>query len=292
MVDFVQDFSYAAFSYQAKDRPEIKRTKRMCRKGIMLLLICTASLAARTGSFAQVDEKKQVQKKKAESASAETGLVPAAVSGKPADTMLDEGFRLDISKLKDKHLWTLVNAQPFYISSELDGLCRSATLADFAFQRKQDPHSNTFISVFVNQVGREAMFSNPSRQFPKGTILVKKKFEPYSQNTTPLPAKFQRDAVSSPPLQPFPERIAFRDKFDPYSEDRSVILLYTVMIKRKPGYNPEVGDWEFAVVSGDGSKTEASGKLANCMGCHQSRRDSDFVFRSYINVVPATTSKH
>src|SRR5260370_40515330 len=98
MVDFVQDFSYAAFSYQAKDCAEVKRTKRMCRKGIMVLLIWTASLAARTGSFAQADEKKQVQKKKAESASAETGLVPAAVSGKPADDMICEGFRLDIFK--------------------------------------------------------------------------------------------------------------------------------------------------------------------------------------------------
>jgi hypothetical protein len=201
-----------------------------------------------------------------------------------------EDFRLDLAQLNDKRQWTLVNEQPYYISSELDALCAGPSMATITAVRKSEPHASTFISVFVNQVGREAMFSNPSRRFPQGTVIVKKKFEPYAENPRSAfdPGQATR-LIKQPPPSSQPA-VMVKHHFDSYSENKSEVLLYTVMIKRQPGYNPKAGDWEFAVVS-PGGKTEASGKLANCMSCHTTRPDADFIFRSYVSVARTTAQK-
>ncbi|WP_330484074.1 cytochrome P460 family protein [Tumidithrix elongata] len=109
---------------------------------------------------------------------------------------------------------------------------------------ENDPHANKAITVFVNPIGRDAMMSPKSTPFPIGSIIVKKKVDPRSL------------------------------------ED--VALLYTVMIKHQPSFNPKAGGWEFAVVSGDTQKTQVRGTLTNCMGCHLSQRQNDYVFRTYL----------
>ena len=152
-----------------------------------------------------------------------------------------EGLRFDVSSLDG---WTQVNPEPYYISSKVDILCVAPKPSDYERERKHNPHASTYITVFVNETARPAMFANPSQHFPKGAVIIKRKFDANSQNGTPI--------------------------------------LSTIMIKREAGYNPEAGDWEFAVVSGNGENLEAKGKLGNCMGCHASRRETDFVFRSYL----------
>ena len=169
-----------------------------------------------------------------------TGLAATtSIGSRQAEAHDNLGF--DVSSLAG---WTQVNPDPYYISSKIDIQCVAPKPADYERERKQNPHASTYITVFVNEVGHLAMFSNPSQRFPKGAVIIKRKFERNSQNGAPI--------------------------------------LSTIMIKRETGYNPEAGDWEFAVVSGDGKKVEAMGKLANCMGCHASRRETDFVFRSYL----------
>ena len=163
---------------------------------------------------------------------------------RPTRSSAPENSRFDAAKLKDKTLWTRVNAEPFYISSAADALCRAPTRGDYAAERKRNPHAGASITIYVNNTGREAMFSKAPGRFPQGSVIVK-------------------------------------EKVGSYSEGRAVIL-YTLMTKREQGYNPEVGDWEFSVVSGDGAKVEASGKLENCQTCHVTRRDSDFIFRPYL----------
>src|SRR5258708_2441309 len=129
--------------------------------------------------------------------------------------------------------WTQVNKEPYYISSQVDILCVAPKPADYERERKQNPHASTYITVFVNAVGSLAMFANPPQRFPEGAIIIKRKFDHSSQNGRPI--------------------------------------LSTIMIKREAGYNPDAGDWEFAVVSGDGKNVEAKGKLGNCMACHATR---------------------
>jgi hypothetical protein len=108
--------------------------------------------------------------------------------------------------------------------------------ADYAAEMKLNPHAATTITVYVNNAGREAMFLKEPRRFPEGSVIVKKKEGATWRGRTPL--------------------------------------LYTIMIKRRTGYNPEVGDWEFAVASADGATIQASGKLENCQKCHVSKPDT------------------
>ena len=152
-------------------------------------------------------------------------------------------FHFEASKLKDKTLWTQVNPEPYYISTALDALCAAPMRANYEAERKTNPHAATYITVYVNSVGRKAMFAKELKRFPRGSIIVKEKIGTYSEGRKPL--------------------------------------LYTLMTKREPGYNPAVGDWEFSVVSGNGTQLEATGKLGNCQACHLARSDSDFVFAPY-----------
>lgn len=155
-------------------------------------------------------------------------------------------FRFDAAALKDTTKWTQVNAQPYSISSQLDAMCAMPTAAMFEAERKQNPHAGTWITVYVNNLGRQAMFTKESPMFPRGSVIVKQK----------VGRGF---------------------------EERNKTLLYTIMRKREPGYNPKLGDWEFTVVGPDGSTVQASGRVENCQMCHQGKTASDFVFRPYVD---------
>jgi len=64
-----------------------------------------------------------------------------------------------------------------------------------------------------------------------------------------------------------------------YMPDRTLAKL-TIMYKVK-GYDPQSGDWFWAVYSPDGT-IEGEGKMQSCIGCHSVRADQDHVFlKSY-----------
>ena len=155
-----------------------------------------------------------------------------------------DSFTFDAATLKDKTLWTQVNAEPYRLSVSVDMLCRAPTAKDYEPERKRNPHAASFITVYVNNIGREAMFAKEVRRFPEGSVIVKQKISTHFEGSKPL--------------------------------------LYTIMRKRAAGYNPAVGDWEFAVVGPNGTELQAIGKLDTCQACHQGKRDSDHVFRPYL----------
>lgn len=70
------------------------------------------------------------------------------------------------------------------------------------------------------------------------------------------------------------------------------VELFTVMRKRTPGYNPTCGDWEFAVITADGTRVAESGTLTRCMECHQDYAATGYLSRSYRQVAakPAATA--
>ena len=153
-------------------------------------------------------------------------------------------FSFDSAQLKDKSLWTQVNAEPYRLSLAIDALCRAPTADDYKRERQGNPHAAAYITVYVNNIGREAMFANEMKRFPEGSVIVKEKIGHHVEGRKPL--------------------------------------LYTIMRKRESGFNPTVGDREFAVVGPNGTELQAIGKLDNCQGCHQGKRDSDYVFRPYL----------
>jgi hypothetical protein len=61
--------------------------------------------------------------------------------------------------------------------------------------------------------------------------------------------------------------------------------LFTGMLKREKGYNPEAGDWQFFVLDSRGEQVTEFGRLVSCMDCHAAFRKNDFVSRKYMAAV-------
>jgi hypothetical protein len=113
-----------------------------------------------------------------------------------------------------------------------------------AVRTTNGPHADKFITVYVNDAGKQALLKEANPQFPQGAIIVKEKVDN--------------------PLSTAPE-------------------LLTAMMKREKGFNPPSNDWEFMVLSGDAKTIIERGKLENCITCHTAKRAQDFVFRNYLN---------
>ena len=60
-----------------------------------------------------------------------------------------------------------------------------------------------------------------------------------------------------------------------YTPDTTLAKI-TVMYKVR-GYNPDDGDWFWAMYGVDGS-VEAEGKIQGCISCHRVRKDQDYAF--------------
>lgn len=202
------------------------QTRAQCRQTSRLVPFVAIVLAVLAGALA-----------------APSALTTDAVHGdtrKPAST----DPPIDLSNLADRSVWHQVNAKPYRISSVLNVLCDAPGPARVDEERKRNPHASTVVTVYVNETGREAMFSPTPMVFPRGSVIVKRKFDGMS--------------------------------------DETKALLSTVMLKREAGYNPDAGDWEFAVVAADSREVVDRGTLANCIACHTPQRENDFVFRSYL----------
>jgi hypothetical protein len=135
--------------------------------------------------------------------------------------------------------WSKVNTEPQLMPDRTAVLCAAPSLP----AATKNPHTNKYVTVYVNDIGRKAMLEQLNPNFPEGSVIVKEK----------LPDKSSQA----------PE-------------------LLTVMIKRGKGFNPASGDWEYMVVDGTGTAVQARGKLENCQSCHTGKPATDYVFRTYL----------
>ena len=156
-------------------------------------------------------------------------IQPVAAAGEPVKEIA--GYRS----------WTKVNREPELMLSATAALCAPVRPP---VANGTDPHSDKYITVYVNEIGRQAMLEQLRPKFPEGSVIVKEKLSDKTSQT--------------------PE-------------------LMTVMIKRGKGFNPASGDWEYMVVDGSGTKVLAQGKLENCEACHSGKPGTDYVFRSYLS---------
>jgi hypothetical protein len=138
--------------------------------------------------------------------------------------------------------WLRVNPEPLRLPASLDLLCKAPT-AEAAIETSRNPHRQKFFTVYVNAIGQDAMMLNAKPRFPIGSIIVKEKV-----------------------LNKIGDKVE----------------LLTAMVKRESGFNSGSGDWEYLVLDGTGANVEARGKLANCQSCHSTRKETDYVFRSYL----------
>ncbi|HMW00796.1 MAG TPA: cytochrome P460 family protein [Acidobacteriota bacterium] len=136
--------------------------------------------------------------------------------------------------------WRKANPKPYFVPNQTAVLCAAPVPQP---KSNPNPHEDKFITVYVNEIGRQALTEAVEPKFPVGSIIIKEK-HPTRESTQPE--------------------------------------LLTVMIKRQAGFNPEAGDWEFAAIDGDAKKIQAQGKLENCQGCHIPQKAQDYVFRTYM----------
>ena len=156
----------------------------------------------------------------------------SSASGSRASDL--DQLKAELSRYKT---WTLVNPQPALLDPVLAADCAAPSI------RVRNPHSNKYISVYVNDAGRTAMMSEKYPRFPSGSIIVKAKS---SEETSGLPE------------------------------------LLTIMVKRGEGYDQGNGNWEYLVMDGDGSKVERPTNVESCQRCHLARKDTDYVSRVYL----------
>ena len=140
--------------------------------------------------------------------------------------------------------WSKVNTEPQLMPDRTAVLCAAPSLPTGNLSTgPKNPHLNKYVTVYVNDIGRNAMLAQLKPNFPEGSVIVKEKLS---------------DKASQAPE------------------------LLTVMIKRERGFNSTSGDWEYMVVDGTGTTVEARGKLENCQSCHTGQTGTDYVFRTYL----------
>ena len=107
---------------------------------------------------------------------------------------------------------------------------------------KHPPHGMHWIDVFVPPGGTNAMTTGKGT-YPEGTMILKQKY---------------------------------------LDEKATETELFTGMLKREQGYNPDAGDWEFFMLNASGTMVTARGKIESCVECHQKYAATDFVARDYL----------
>jgi hypothetical protein len=150
----------------------------------------------------------------------------------PSGAELIEGYRQ----------WTRVNPEPAVFHSQIAIQCAAPTAAQNKMEAA-NPHLDKFITVYVNDIGRQAMMQEKLPRFPQGSVIVKEKLTT-KESTSPE--------------------------------------LLTVMIKREAGFNPENGDWEYMALDGAGKEVRSRGRLESCQSCHTMVKDNDYVSRNYL----------
>ncbi|HEX5874817.1 MAG TPA: cytochrome P460 family protein [Pyrinomonadaceae bacterium] len=184
---------------------------------VAALLIATVAIVSALRPFSQPQE---------------TATAPAEPTPTVSGSELVAGYRG----------WTRVNPEPVVLPSHLARMCFAPTAKQLELE-ESNPHKDKFITVYVNEIGKETMMEKLEGVYPQGSVIVK-------------------------------EKLARKDSSSPE--------LLTVMIKREHGYNPQYGDWAWMVVDGSGTSVLARGKLTNCQGCHEQYKGGDYVSRKYL----------
>ena len=97
-----------------------------------------------------------------------------------------------------------------------------------------------FREVYINTTGKAVSDGQSDFPYPVGTVVVKESYN-------------RKDGVKN-------------DLKD-----------LTIMVKRKPGYDTENGDWEYLLVS-PALRIKSQGRIGMCIDCHTAAAADDYIF--------------
>ena len=170
---------------------------------------------------------------------------------------------LNLTKARQEQLQR-VTLEPHSISFHAAFACESADSARRKEEKQaSNPHAGYAVHVYVTQAGHDTLTSGKG-VYPLGSAIIKEKLRTLGEANA-APGNAPNNRANAAPARKH------------YTTE-----LFTGMLKREAGYNPECGDWEFFIVSGDSKKLLARGKIDSCMACHQSHKSTDFVTRAYM----------
>ena len=151
-----------------------------------------------------------------------------------------------VEKLRPYRTWVSVTPSPVDMKPSVATLCSLP-----AKWMNPNPHMPKVFRVFVNPIGEEG-FRSAKPKFAVGTMIVKEKFDRRQTNGKGRIKDGER-----------PE-------------------LYTAMVKRKPGFEPKNGDWEYLILDAE-MKRAPMKDASTCQNCHRQVKNQDFVFADYRN---------
>ncbi|MGY8642306.1 MAG: cytochrome P460 family protein [Verrucomicrobiales bacterium] len=142
--------------------------------------------------------------------------------------------------------------KPHRVNAGIFMHCRRVPAANLEEMLKEDfgPHFLTNIDIFVDEKGAVEL-KKETKVLPVGTVIVKKKTK----------------------TEYFTSRLVSVEGVDGVGG----------MIKREAGYDPENGNWEYFYSDEDGNVT--SGKMENCIKCHQKAAETDYVFGTWLKPI-------
>ncbi len=177
-----------------------------------------------------------------------------------AKVSLSDGQLLDLVGREQKQSWrgwkSVPRSRQFFRVKKKPFPINLAAAEFYAlkttFDKKDNngPHADLLVEAFVNKSGKEFL-STGKGNYPAGSIILQSKFSITKDQTV----------------------LGFH-----YTAD-----WFTGMLKREAGYNPDCGDWEFFVLSGDVQSVLARGKIDSCIQCHSDYKATDFVTHAYMS---------
>src|SRR6266853_526397 len=108
----------------------------------------------------------------------------AITSAQAGSTKLSASNQIkEIEGYKD---WAKVNAMPQLMPKRVAAACAAALMGSIDVNSASNPHLDKYFTVYVNDIGRPAMFSQKNPRFPEGSVIVKEKLSAKDSQTPEL----------------------------------------------------------------------------------------------------------
>ncbi len=138
-------------------------------------------------------------------------------------------------------------------------------------------HWNQFISIYVNQ-SSEIYINNYFKYLKEYHYEFDDEFvDDMKKINQSMPTDFKKYPVGT---------VFIKENYTSQEGSPTKAENLTIMIKHRPGYDPENGDWEYLLNDLDGQiimrgKMSAPEINSNCANCHNNIRDRDFIFSTF-----------